>query len=343
MADNLTTQSTTPATVPSASVIATDDVTGVHFQKVKLDVGGDGVSVPATGDGTNGLDVDVTRVQGTVTVGDGGSTLSVDDGGGSLTVDGTVGVSGSVAVTGTFYQATQPVSGTVAVTGAYQATQPVSLATAPTTPVTGTFWQATQPVSGTVTANAGTDLNTSLLATSAKQDTVDASVNTLLKPASTLTGVTTVSTVTNLANQGGQPISIGTGVRDSGTQRVTIATNDVVPITPSTVNLVKGFLTSTTGPSGGGTLSNFTAPGAGISFYITSISVVNTGTVSTLITFNEGTGPTTVYYTIAPALGGSNITFPVPLKITANSQFGYTQATSSSTVYVSATGFTGAG
>jgi hypothetical protein len=40
-----------------------------------------------------------------------------------------------VAVTGTFYQATQPVSGTF-----YQATQPVS----------GTFYQATQPVSGTV-------------------------------------------------------------------------------------------------------------------------------------------------------------------------------------------------
>jgi hypothetical protein len=44
----------------------------------------------------------------------------------------------SLAVTGTFWQATQPVS--------------------------GTFWQATQPVSGTVTANAGTNLNTSALA-----------------------------------------------------------------------------------------------------------------------------------------------------------------------------------
>jgi len=62
----------------------------------------------------------------------------------------------STAVTGTFWQATQPVSGTF-----WQTTQPVSLATAPTTPVTGTFWQATQPVSiaslpsGAVT-NAGT-------------------------------------------------------------------------------------------------------------------------------------------------------------------------------------------
>lgn len=89
------------------------------------------------------------------------------------------------AVTGTFFQATQPVSGsmgrtwsllnttdsvnvgnfpsTQAVTGTFfQATQPVSIA-APVA-VTGTFFQATQPVSGTITANAGTNLNTSALA-----------------------------------------------------------------------------------------------------------------------------------------------------------------------------------
>jgi hypothetical protein len=64
-------------------------------------------------------------------------------------------------VTGTFWQTTQPVSLATApstpVTGTFwQTTQPVSLATAPSTPVTGTFWQATQPVSGTVTANPAT-------------------------------------------------------------------------------------------------------------------------------------------------------------------------------------------
>jgi hypothetical protein len=42
-------------------------------------------------------------------------------------------------------------------------TQPVSDAGGSLT-VDGTFWQATQPVSGTVTANAGTNLNTSSLA-----------------------------------------------------------------------------------------------------------------------------------------------------------------------------------
>lgn len=37
-------------------------------------------------------------------------TVTVTDGAGALTVDGTVAISGSVAVTGTFWQATQPVS-----------------------------------------------------------------------------------------------------------------------------------------------------------------------------------------------------------------------------------------
>jgi hypothetical protein len=91
---------------------------------------------------------------------------------GHVTVD-----NASIAVTGAFFQATQPVSiaASVAVTGTFfQATQPVSgtvTANVGTTgglalghvtvdnasiAVTGTFFQATQPVSGTVTANVGT-------------------------------------------------------------------------------------------------------------------------------------------------------------------------------------------
>lgn len=74
----------------------------------------------------------------------------------------------SVAVTGTFYQTTQPVSiasmPSTAVTGTFwQTTQPVSIASMPTTAVTGTFYQATQPVSGTVAVTG--------VATEAKQDT----------------------------------------------------------------------------------------------------------------------------------------------------------------------------
>lgn len=49
--------------------------------------------------------------------------------------------------------------------------------------------------------------------------------------------ITTVSTVTNLSQQGGVAISLNTGIRDTGTQRVTIATNDVVPVTDNSGSL----------------------------------------------------------------------------------------------------------
>lgn len=90
MTDNV---AITPGT---GATIATDDVGGVQFQRVKLDIGGDGATSPVVAG--NGLPVAVV---------------------------------GTVPVSGTFYQATQPVSGTVAVTGAYQATQPVSAASLP--------------------------------------------------------------------------------------------------------------------------------------------------------------------------------------------------------------------
>jgi hypothetical protein len=86
---------------------------------------------------------------------------------GSNTI-GKVDINGTVPVSGTFWQATQPVSiasmPTTPVTGTFwQATQPVSLSTLPalaagannigtvningTVPVSGSFWQTTQPVS----------------------------------------------------------------------------------------------------------------------------------------------------------------------------------------------------
>jgi len=89
---------------------------------------------------------------------------------------------------------TQPVSGTVAVTGTqtdgltdselrasdvpvsgtfFQATQPVS----------GTFWQTTQPVSGTVTSN-----NTPIASTPYKNLDIDESGDLVITGAKTLTG-----------------------------------------------------------------------------------------------------------------------------------------------------------
>lgn len=48
-----------------------------------------------------------------------------------------------------------------------------------------------------------------------------------------LAATQTLSTVTNLSQLGGQAIAMGTGLRTAGTQRVTVATDDVVPVSGS--------------------------------------------------------------------------------------------------------------
>lgn len=97
MADNV---AVTPGT---GATIATDDVGGVQYQRVKVDGGGDGAATPILAGG--GVEASALRVTiasdstgvvsvddngSTLSIDDGGSTISIDDGGASLTVDGTV-------------------------------------------------------------------------------------------------------------------------------------------------------------------------------------------------------------------------------------------------------------
>lgn len=67
MADNTPFQSTNLATLPDGFAPATDDIGGVAYQWVKLVDGTDGSAAKIAGDAANGLDVDVTRISGTVT------------------------------------------------------------------------------------------------------------------------------------------------------------------------------------------------------------------------------------------------------------------------------------
>jgi len=95
MADNVA------ITAGAGTTIATDDVSGIHFQRVKLVDGTlDSTTVIAAGGGVEGAALRVTIASdstGVVSVDDNGAALSVDDNGGSLTVDGAVDVLGDVA------------------------------------------------------------------------------------------------------------------------------------------------------------------------------------------------------------------------------------------------------
>jgi hypothetical protein len=179
MADNV---AITPG---SGTAIATDDIGGVQYQRVKVTFGADGSASDVSSG--NPLPVSGTFWQSTqpVSIASMPSTpvtgtfwQATQPVSGPLTdaqlrasavpISGTVGVSGTVPVSGTFWQATQPISGSVGVTGSvavtgtfWQATQPVSIAAtvavsgpltdtqlrASAVPVSGTFWQSTQPVS----------------------------------------------------------------------------------------------------------------------------------------------------------------------------------------------------
>lgn len=98
---------------------------------------------------------------------------------------------------------------------------------------------------------------------------------------------------------------------------------------------------NTTGTSG---VSVIGTPGAGLKLYITTVSVANTGSTTSLITLqSDPTGtPVTLWTTISPTASGSNFTFPVPLVVPANKAFGFTGASASTTQYVCASGYIGA-
>lgn len=104
MADNATTQSGTPATLPPGFQIATDDVANIHFQKIKIDVGGDGISAPLSA--ANPIPVSIQN-----------SSLEI-----SNDVGNPVPVSGSVAITNSSIEISNdvgnpvPVSGSVSIT-----------------------------------------------------------------------------------------------------------------------------------------------------------------------------------------------------------------------------------
>lgn len=106
---------------------------------------------------------------------------------------------------------------------------------------------------------------------------------------------------------------------------------------PATQNAVSGTA-NTTGNSTTSLVSAVTSN----RIYVSAFSCANTGASASLISFQDGSGGTTLWTTIVPAGGGSNVDGNTALfKTTSGNGVYFLPATASTTIYCSAAGYSG--
>lgn len=238
----------------------------------------------------------------------------------------------------------------------WQTTQPVSIASMPTTPVTGTFWQTTQPVSiatapvlvaGTaLIGKVGIDQTTpgTTNAVSIAQIGGTTVVNGGLAGSQSVGGTvgTNVAITDNPVNTGGQGVSSENSAVTTGRKVQFVADlvgKQIVLPYANPENFVSGRASATDTTS----TSLIAAPAAGLRNYITQITVWNSSAVSTYIKIQDGTGGTEIYDIPAPAGGGATLTLPTPLRqpTTATALF-FAANASANAIIISASGYKGA-
>lgn len=265
----------------------------------------------------------------------------------------------SVAVTGTFFQATQPVSGTVAATQSGTWTvQPGN--TANTTPWLTTISQGgnsavvsatgaikidgsavTQPVSGTITANAGTGSFTVAQSTAANLNaTVVGSGNfTVVQPTASNLNANVSGTVTsNIGTTNGLALDATLTSGSSKTQMydgANVIGTAAHPVktdpTGTTTQPVSGTVTANAG-TGNFTVAQATA--ANLNATVTgTVAATQSGTWTVqpgntanttpwLTTLNQGGNTATISAAGALKIDGSAVTQPVSGTVTANAGTG---------------------
>jgi hypothetical protein len=342
MADNAGIRTGSDATVRA------DDVGGILYQVVKLDWGGDGATIPATGDATNGMDVDVTRViPGTIATalgkaedaahasGDTGVfALGVRNSAGA-TLTSTDGDYSPIAtdLTGALYIA--GLGSTAGVTGIYPGSGATQLGkledAAASSSDVGVFVLAVRR--DTMSPAAGSD-----------GDYIEFQAN-----ANGQLRVEAGNAAAHDAAIAGNPVRLaGRAVTADYTSVATGDTADLITTLGGKVinhpyaipeNLVSGLTTDMTATT---STSLLAAPAANLRNYITHIIAQNShATVGTWVNIQDGSGGTS-FYTIycAAAGGGASIELPAPLRqpTTATAVFCVNVTTGANT-RVSASGF----
>lgn len=248
---------------------------------------------------------DVITVQGVASM----TPLKVDGSGVTQPISGTVSLSG-----------TSPVSGTVTAIQGTGSNLHVVVDTAPTTAVTGTFFQATQPISATaLPLPTGAATETTLAGIKTDTDKFTFTSTRLLVDGSGVTqpisgSVTTsgTSTVSGVAAQGasvsGNPLLDGAQGRD--TLQTVVATGQVTAITADRygrlykVSPITSHATSNGTPITSATNTTLVAgPSANTHIRVHRIHASNSGVTGTWVYWRDGASGNKLYPTFLPTNG----------------------------------------
>lgn len=356
MADNVTLD---PGT--GGAEIAADDVSSVYFQKIKLDAGGDGLSVPIiAGRQLDAASIPVALSSEDVALLDGIEGLLA----GTLTV-------GSHAVTnaGTFaVQVSSIAAGTNAI-GKLAANSGVDIGDVDVTSVpTDPFGanadaaSATGSISAKLRFIAATGIPiTSLPALAAGTNAIGKLASNTgvtigaveIASAQTLATVTTVSTVTALTGGGvahdgadsGNPVKVGAKAIAalSGTTLVTAADRTDAQSDLDGALLVRAdgalgdYVSGNASNTDGSSTQVLAAGAAGVKHYITDVTITNTSASNIYVELKDNT---TVKWTFpVPANGGVTHHFRTPLAGTAATAWNFDPSAAATTVYCSVSAF----
>jgi hypothetical protein len=237
-------------------------------------------------------------------------------------------------------------------------TQRVTIATDDSVPVTGTFWQATQPVSlaslpalaagtnaiGKLSANSGVDIG-------------DVDVTSAVISSGTLTTCSTVTTLTTLTGSGiahdgvdsGNPHKIGARATASVLGGTPVAAADRTDLLAgldgvqftrphtSLEDIISEVKTNTDGASTA--MTGAFAATASQRIYLTSLIIANSSSTNITVDIRDGSAGSVLATFPVPANGGCIHAFPVPLRFSANTAAAFDGSAAATTLSVSMVGF----
>ena len=272
----------------------------------------------------------------------------------ALSAQAVQGVTGGVALPATLAGTTVPLPTNAAQeTGGNLAT--IGTNTGTTATNTGTTATNTGTIAGAVTSSVMQDnikqvngttvlVNTGATGTGSQRVTVAQDTTTIAGSAATaITGtqatVAAGTAPTNMTVTGCQyntSAPAPTNAQTVATQ-CDVAGRTIVATQPSTANFVTGTA-NTTGTS----TTSLVSLVASNRLYITGFSCSNSGTTQTVVTFQDGSGGSTLWVIVVPAGGGNNMDGNSAMfRTTSGNALFFISSVAETTLYCSANGFSG--